>query len=480
FTFSLFLPSKGIAMPISMEKRSHPIHPLLSILAGLIWIGTASPVSAQLLGNIGGVCIDAKGMLRDTRSLSPDDRLKLVAQEAVSGPHSEELNQSAPLRKVSLKRWEKTVGEFHKAGKPLPADVEHLAGLTSVQFVIFDPEHQDVILVGPAEPWKQTPMGEVVGAKSNRPVLHGEDLIAALRYAFAQKTVDPFIGCSIDPTPDGVQRYAAYMSRLGRMDRSRVKQIFAGMEQAMGPQAVRLFGVNSSSRFALVMLAADYRLKRIALGHDPSPVKEVTNYLDLAAKHFRTGPQKQHRWWFQAKYDAIYETPDHLAFELVGQGMEVVTAPAIPGQVQAVTNQTASPPAEEFAKSFTKHLTEIAVKHPIFAELQNLIALAVVAELIAEKHRQPSNATHWQPRHLEDEKACPVREFYVPKQVPSIANYRLIRNRHWLISVSGGVQISPDQLVRTENRDTNPRRPLTQIHEQIRIPENETGWWWDE
>lgn len=466
-------------MPLFLEKPCHAIRPVALLALGLIWIGSASPVSAQFLGNIGGVCIDAKGMLRDTRGLSPDERLKLIQQETVAGPSSAELNQAASLRKVSLKRWEQTVEQLHKAGKPLPTDVEHLAGLTAIQYLIFDPDRQDVILVGPAEPWQQTPTGEVVGAKSNRPVLHGEDLISALRYAFAQKTVDPFIGCSIDPTPEGVQRYAAYMNRLGRMDRSRVKQIFAGMEQAMGPQAVRLFGVDSSSRFALAMLAADYRLKRIALGHDPSPVKEVTNYLDLAAKNFRTGPQKQHRWWFQAQYDAIHETPDQLAFELVGQGVKVVTAPTIPGQAEAKTDQTASPQAEAFAESFTKHLPEIAAKLPIFAELQNLIGLAVVAELIAEKHRQPIGNSHWQPRHLLHENACPVREYYVPKQVPSISNYRLIRNRHWLISVSGGVQISPDQLIRRENRDTNPHRSLTQLRDQTRTPENETSWWWD-
>lgn len=450
---------------------------MFTLVAG--WFILGSPVSAQLLGNIGGVCINAQGMLRDTRGLSPDDRLKLIQQETVAGPNSEALNKSAPLRKVSLKRWEQTAGQFHKAGKPLPSDVEHLAGLTSVQYLIFDPDQQDVILVGPAEPWKQTATGEVVGAKSNRPVLHGEDLIAALRYAFAQKTVDPFIGCSIDPTPEGMQRYATYMSRLGRMDRSRVKQIFSGMEQAMGPQAVRLFGVDSSSRFALTMLAADYRLKRIALGHDPSPVKGVTNYLDLAAKRFRTGPQKQHRWWFQAKYDAIHETPDHLAFELVGQGVEVVTAPTISGQAQTAANPTASPQAEEFANSFTKHLPEIAAKQPIFAELQNLIGLAVVAELIAEKHRQPSNTAHWRPGHLLDANACPVREYFVPKQVPCIANYRLIRNRHWLISVSGGVQVSPDQLIRPENRAVKPHRPLTQLREHSRVPSEATAWWWD-
>jgi hypothetical protein len=355
----------------------------------------------------------------------------------------------------------------------------HLGGLTAVRYILFDPAQNDVFLLGPAEGWKQLATGEVVGEDSQRPVLHLEDLIAALRYAFSENKPDGFIGCSIDPTPEGVNRYAAYMNRLGQMDRSRLKPIFAGMEQAMGPQAVRLFGVDSSSRFALAMLAADYRLKRLALGHDSSPVQGVTNYLDLAARKFKSGPQKQHRWWFQAKYDAILETPDHLAFELVGQGVEVVTAPAIPGQEEQAANPAASPEAEEFARDFTKHFSAVAERQPIFAELQNLVALAVAAELIAEKERLPESDEHWKPAHFLDAKACPLREYYVPKQVPSLANFRLIRNRHWLISISGGVKIVPEDLVAPERRETAQHRPLMQLREQVPMENPPELWWQD-
>jgi hypothetical protein len=446
----------------------------------LALMGAGVPASALFLGNVGGVCIDAQGMLRDTRALSENDRLKLIQQEAVGQPGSQALATQSPLRKVSLKRLEQTVQKLQLAGEILPADVAHLAGLTAVQYVIFDPAGQDVILLGPAEGWTQLPTGEVVGEKSQRPVLHLEDLIASLRYAFAKDNSAPFIGCSIDPTREGVNRYAAYMNRLGKMDRSRAKQIFAGMEEAMGPQAVRLFGVDSSSRFALAMLAADYRLKRIALGHDPSPVSGVTNYLDLAAKSFKTGPQKQHRWWFQAKYEAIRETPDHLAFEFVGQGLEVVTAPSIPGQDDATPDQSASPAAEAFAESFTKNFSEIAGKQPIFAELQNLIALATVAGLVAEKQRLPNPSQYWSPTHFLDSENCRTREYIVPKQVPSIANYRLIRNRHWLISVSGGVKISPEDMIRPERRDTKAPRVLSGLRETTIPPKDPIDWWWDD
>jgi hypothetical protein len=54
---------------------------------------------------------------------------------------------------------------------------------------------------------------------------------------------------------------------------------------------------------AVFHVAADYRLKRIALAHDPSPSKKVPSYLDLAEKAVTGGPQKQHRWWFVGHFD---------------------------------------------------------------------------------------------------------------------------------------------------------------------------------
>ena len=461
----------------------------LSLLAMAVSLALILPASAQIQpfaigarpfvgpGVVGGVSIDAQGMLHDTRTLSQDERLKLLKQQAVGQPGSQKLAAGSNLRRVSLKRLEFTVQKLHRAGQTLPPDVDYLAGLTAVEYIIFDPAHRDVILVGPAEGWTQLPTGEIVGQKSQRPVLHWEDLITAIRYSFAKAGKDPFIGCSIDPTQQGMARYAAYMNALGVMDRSRAKQIFAGMEQAMGPQAVQLFGVEHSSRFALTMLAADYRLKRISLGHDPSPVKDFVNYLDLSAKSFHPGPQKQHRWWFQAQYDAILETPDHLAFQLIGQGVEVVTAPTSLAQQPGAK---ASPEAEEVAETFTKHFTAIAQKQPVFAELQNLISLAATAELIAEKKDQPGGRRHWQPHHFLDAKACTLPEYNVPKHVPAISNYRIIQNRHWLISISGGVDINPKKLIDPKNRKPEPPRPLSEVQEQTDPPKAASEWWWDE
>jgi hypothetical protein len=64
--------------------------------------------------------------------------------------------------------------------------------------------------------------------------------------------------------------------------------------------------------------------------------------------------------------------------------------------------------------------------------------------------------------------------------VPSIANYRLIRNRHWLISVSGGVKISPEDMIRPERRDTKAPRVLSGLRETTIPPKDPIDWWWDD
>src|SRR5439155_14031758 len=115
-------------------------------------------------------------------------------------------------------------------------------------------------------------------------------------------------------------------------------------EQAMGPQDIHVYGVTPSSRFALEMIAADYRLKRIALAHDPAPTQKLPSYLDLAERTLTGGPQRQHRWWFVGHFDAIRHTADRLAFEFDGPGLMVDTAPTQTGSGRNAPNP---PPAQK-------------------------------------------------------------------------------------------------------------------------------------
>ena len=442
-------------------------------IAIVLSVCVQTPANAQA---IGGVYIDPEGVLRQTASLSQNARLELLRKEAAGDVSSQQVGRPSEFRCVSLKRLQQTAAELSRQGKAWPADVRYMAGLQSVNHVFFFPDEGDVVLSGRAEAWTQLPSGEVVGRTGGRPVLHLDDLIVGLRYALSQKTA-PFIGCSIEPTAKGMQNYVAYMNNLGAIDRRRIQQIFAGMAQAMGMQAIRLYGIDSGSRFALTMVAADYRLKRISLGHDPSPVKKFTSYLDLAARGSAQAAQKQHRWWFVAEFDQVTHSADELTWELKGQGVKVVTARNLPGSAAAQAEKPTKA-ARQVAETFTRYFPAMAAQVPVFAELQNAIGLAVVAELIAERRRQRADGA-WQPDFFLDSDHCRITQYVVPAEVPSISDYRYSRGRGWITSVSGGVEISPARVVGREFRTQSDDRVMQQSRTQAQLPTDDENWWWD-
>ncbi len=55
--------------------------------------------------------------------------------------------------------------------------------------------------------------------------------------------------------------------------------IAAGLEKALGRQQVTFTGVPATSHFASVLVAADYRMKRLAMNFEPSPVRGMPSFL---------------------------------------------------------------------------------------------------------------------------------------------------------------------------------------------------------
>jgi hypothetical protein len=447
------------------------------------------------------VYIDPDGMLRETSAL-PDAELRAKLQSAMAGATpSRQVSAESPLRKVSLRRLEQAVAAAHEAGQSIPADIRFLAGLTTIKYLFIYPESGDVVLAGPADGWQQLSSGDFVGRRSNRPVLQLDDLIASLRYAFADHAEGSFLGCSIEPTEPGLKAHAAFIRQLAGMNGSQIPQVMQGMEQAMGPQDIHVYGVAPESRFALQMVAADYRLKRIALAHDPSPSKKVPSYLDLAEKSVNGGPQRQHRWWFVGHYDAIRQSADRLAIEFDGTGLRVDTAPTQPGSAAGRNTgkpSTVSKPtraAKLFAELATMNLPELAEKIPAFAELENLVGLAVAAALIRRQADAPQNTAavgtssddatddrsdrHWRPAHFLDENRCPIDSFASPRQTPSLANVRYVKDQFWLFSVSGGVEINPESLAAGERLKLAEGAKLTVVRNRHSPPADVAIWWWD-
>jgi hypothetical protein len=252
-----------------------------------------------------------------------------------------------------------------------------LSGLQRVQYVFVFPDQHDIVLAGPAEGWKINDQGEVVGDVSGRPTLQLDDLVVALRCA--DQARNGGLTCSIDPTPEGMQRVSELLSHHPSINGD-IQPIAAAMEQASGPQKITLHGLPENSRFANVLVSADYLMKRLGMNLDPSPVKGMTSYLELVSPNVHA--IQTPRWWLAPKYEPLATDGQGLAWELRGPGVQCMAEEDFFSNGQRQQTGKANPLAQKWADSMTNHYDELSAKIPVFGDLRNCMDLAVVGALI--------------------------------------------------------------------------------------------------
>ncbi len=419
---------------------------------------TASPCDGQ----VGGVRIDSKGILHLVNTSSSRNELS---------PAPPEIARRHNSRHLSLKRLEATIAEHKRAARPLPNEVRYLAGLQRIDEVVLLPSENDAILIGPAAGWTQLPSGDVADPETRRPLLELDDLAIALRFSISSNPTSSFVGCSIDPTEAGLKRYARYLKQMkGPLDSQRFPTLVKGMQQAMGLQGVRIFGVPDNSRFACKLVVADYFLKRVAMGFDRPPIKGWVSYMDLLSKAGKKAVRRQHRFWFVATHNNISRSSDYRIWNFRGPGLAVRTA-------ATTSNDSGTSNASPIATRMAQHLTDnfpLLAKHvPVFSELENLARLAVAAEIVANAPITDTQ-NRWRSRLLTNPKLYSPETTRVPRHVPSLAVIRKARGRNWILSISGGVKLDPPPIATADATTINPR---LRIH---RRPKNSTGWWWDD
>ncbi len=392
-------------------------------------------------GAVGGVKIDTEGVL--TKPEVSDMRELQQAWQQGLAEVPADLNKWTDLRFVSLRQLEQQIREAHELGKPVPDSVRFLAGLQRVKYVLVYPESKDIVLAGPAEGWKVNQQGSVVGATTNRPVLNLDDLMVALRVG--EQSNRTGISCSIDPTPEGLQRMRQISGRLSARGGPQVAA--RQMEEAVGPQTITVTGVPATSHFARTIVAADFRMKRLAMAFEPAPIAGMPSFLDMI-KNRRSGlNDMMPRWWLAANYEPLRRDAEGLAWEIRGQGVRCMTEQEfLNASGQKEKSAQGDPAAQKWADTFTEKFEELAHEDSAFGELRNVMDLAVVAALLFKEGLLEGSGLEI-PSLLRDE---PITEFPAPRMVPSQASFVRARGS-WVLSVSGGVEIFPWQIAdRTE------------------------------
>ncbi len=243
------------------------------------------------------------------------------------------------------------------------------------------------------------------------------------------------------------------------------------IEQSLGPQKISVFGVPGNSHFAQVLVAADYKMKRLAMHFEESPVPGLPSYLNLA-KAGPSGIQNMlPRWWLEPNYDSLLADPDGLAWEFRGASVKALTEDDVlaAGGNREHTGK-ASPVAKKWADNMTAHFDALSAKETVFGQLRNCIDLAVVAALITQE--QLTERVGHDFTLFFNEAQLPTTPFNVPTQVSTQASL-LRKGSNWLISASGGVQINPWSVFQKTETST----ATGTARKALNVPAGK--WWWN-
>jgi hypothetical protein len=404
-------------------------------VAGVLLV--ASGASAQCgfgrFPSVGGVSIDPNGVLAEPPATAVRN---LVAAELKNAkPVADALNQKVELRKISLREIETAVAKSgQQNAAELPAEIKFLAGIQRLQYIFVDAEHDDIILAGPGEGWKLDNRGNYVGVTTGRPVLRLEDLVVALRTAAEARRAP--ITVSIDPTEDGRKKFEAFM----KTQKTFTPAVLDGIAEALGNQKITITGVPDTSRFARMLAASDYKMKRIAMQLEDSPLAELPSFLSMMQKSGAKLGNMMPRWWMATNYEPLVRSEDGLAWELRGQGVKVMTEDDYVegGKVTGTGKQ--NPLAKKWADEMTKHYDKLSVKEPVFGDLRNLMDLSVIAALI-QKEGLLEKAHLQIPTLQGPESKFELVFWHAPKTVATQCSF-VKRGAEYIITASGGVEIN--------------------------------------
>ncbi len=290
---------------------------LLAVLA------TATAAPKIVFAQAAGVAVDAAGVVQLKSTADQSGRLTKEQQAAVRAGLNTQAAKASRMRCISLKHLEKAIRDNSGA---ITDAMRYLAGLLRVRYVFFYPDSGDIVIAGPAEGWTADPAGRIIGISSGRPVIRLDDLCVALRAFPPSGSATKLIGCSIDPTKEGLAAMQRFLRSVGSnadpRDAQRTQFIVEGLQSNLGLQRVTVNGVSAKTHFAVVMVEADYRMKLIGIGLERPPVKLVS-WVDRA-NAAQISRNALARWFFTPDYQCVRTSTDGTAMELVGDGVKVL------------------------------------------------------------------------------------------------------------------------------------------------------------
>lgn len=306
---------------------------------------------------------------------------------------------------ISLRELSERVTAAIREGRELTEEERHPGGMAAIEGCVRDREAPgDFIVFGRKRP--------------EQPALGLDVLLVGLRNVWGQEQY-PY--CSLDPTPEGMRR----MRQL-ELDTNEPETMVARIEAAIGEQQIVVGGVPRDSRYAKVMIAADYHMKQVSQGR--TKVAGVESALDLALKAAVDKPEAApptlsiSRFWFHIGEGApqYEEAEDIIRLSNCAVGLLTqAQLDSVDGHLQDVARD--EPQAKAFAAAMTKAFPNLAQTVPEYGELEMLYRLRALLLGMRFRHWASAGSLDLETYLAE----CEVRvDKPMPAALPGLANAR--------------------------------------------------------
>ncbi len=410
-----------------------------------------------------GVRVDARGVLQRVGRRDAAGSLAAMVLAARKAAMNGDVAQPSELRLVSLTRLEREVAARLANGERVSEDMKQLAGLSSIQYVFVDSDSKEIIIAGPARA---------------DGLLRLDDLVTVLRTHEGQGK--SMFGCSIDPRAEGLAAVKSLVEESqarGPLAPGQARGFAQQIGDTLGRQDITTYGVPADSRVARVIVEADYLMKLIGVGKADGGAN-VPSYFALLARQpgLASGSLDALRWWMTLNLNEVLHNEARTAFELKGTAVRCQSENQF---ISATGGRTSTGKAEpinrQFAENFTKHYAELAAAHPVFADLQGVFELAMVAALI--QHEGLDVSAEWDRGVFARNGAFRTGQYAVPKEVDSVVNHRVFGGKDVVVQVAGGVRADVLNVVANPAARQVSNAPAEVAARAGQLPEGR--WWWD-
>jgi len=272
--------------------------------------------------------------------------------------------------------------------KSCPENYKNLFGMKNINGFIIEENEKDFII-----------FGEIDG---NLAPLYLDDFVVALKNAFFKyskisgNTIyyeNP--GCSIDPREDTIKKLLKIGEELSKAPKEKIEGVLKEWKNTcQEEQNVRVLGIPFDTRFAKIMVEADYYMKRIVDGSVNLKIEGFLSLTDMELEKIKKSldknenvilpPFTMNRFWFypgEVKYSDGEDTIilDKCSVILLTEEEYISKQGKVSGKGKENLY------AKAFSENFSSFYDKIAKKEKIYLELYNLFKFVAISKIAKEK-----------------------------------------------------------------------------------------------